>query len=116
MSQDYFPGTTVRIFDPSLYRDDISTPLSMTMKLATVLRWYGKKSTYNGVTCTYESLIDVHFWHGDRESKGHFADKIYAEIIAKPSINETIDNFPLPRRQLFKSLLWDAFKGGSAHA
>lgn len=112
MSQDYFPGTTVRVFDSSLYRDDRSTPLSVTIKLATVIRWYGKRSSTYG---TYPSLIDVVFWHSNRESKGHFADGPYVEIIAKPSINETIKNLPLPQRRLFKFLLWDTFKGGSVY-
>lgn len=51
-----------------------------------------------------------------RESKGHFADPKFVEIIAKPSINQMIDNLPLPQKSLFKFLLWDAFKGGSVHA
>lgn len=77
----YFPGTIVRVFDTRLYKNDKETPPSVTIKLATVKRWYGKKSTYSGQTVTYPSLIDIEFWHSGRESKGHFADSFYAEII-----------------------------------
>lgn len=77
----FFPGTLVRVFDTRLYKDDVSTPLSYTMRFATVLRWYGKKSVYSGQTVTYPSLIDVRFLHDKRESKAHFADDFYAEVI-----------------------------------
>lgn len=78
----FYPGDRVMVFDPSLYQDDVSTPLSKTLQPATVLCWYGK-------TCTppasmmigenpwkyerkYESLIDVQFDHDGRISRGHF--------------------------------------------
>lgn len=87
------------------------------MKLATVICWYGRYHNLPDQKYgVYPSCIDVYFWHSKRVSKGHFADSKFVEIIAKPSINETIENLPLPRRQLFKFLLWAAFKGGSAHA
>lgn len=109
MELEFYPGTTVRVFDPRLYKDDRTTPPSVTMKLATVIRWYGKKSTYNGQTATYPSLIDVIFWHDGRESKSHFADEIYSQIIAKPSVNECILNLPQKQRELFSFMMWDAF-------
>lgn len=106
---DYFPGTTVKVFDPRLYKDDRSTPLSTTIKLATVLRWYGKQSTYSGQTVSYPSLIDVQFWHDGRESKAHFADEIYVEVIAKPSVGQCIDNLPEPRKKLFSFMFVGCF-------
>lgn len=94
---DYFPGTTVRVFDPSLYRDDRSTPLSATMKLATVICWYGRYHNLPDQKYgVYPSCIDVYFWHSKRVSKGHFADPKFVEIIAKPSINETINKLASP--------------------
>lgn len=41
------PGIKVKVFDSRLYKNDKDTPLSMTMKSATVLQRYGKRSTYN---------------------------------------------------------------------
>lgn len=113
---EFFPGTTVRVFDTRLYKDDRTTPPSVTMKLATVIRWYGKKSTYSGQTVTYPSLIDVVFWHDGRESKAHFADDFYATIISKPSIDECISNLPQSQKELFSFMLWDAFRYGTVCA
>lgn len=75
--QDYFPGTRVIVFDYTLYKDDVSTPLSVTRKTATVTRWYGKKTRYG----EYSSLIDVIFDHDGRESKSHFANTTYITVI-----------------------------------
>ena len=46
MMKTFYPGTRVLVFDPSLFIDDVKTPLSTTMKPATVLRWYGKRSLF----------------------------------------------------------------------
>ncbi len=81
-----FPGARVKVFDSSLFKDDISTPLSMTMQPATVLRRYGMKSIshanvsygdYGEVygkpdVWLYPDLVDVRFDYDGRESKGHF--------------------------------------------
>ena len=69
----FYPGTRVLVFDPSLFEDDVKTPLDTTMKPATVLRWYGKRSLFGG----WEdgSLIDVDFDHRG-ESRGHFTEHI----------------------------------------
>jgi hypothetical protein len=72
-----FPGARVRVFDAKLFRNDRSTPLSMTMQRATVVRWYGQlEMRYSdGLTFgPYDSLIDVVFDHDGRLSRGHFAD------------------------------------------
>lgn len=71
--ETFYPGTRVLVFDPSLFLDDKGTPLSVTMKPATVLRWYGKRSNYGG--WTDDSLIDVNFDHRG-ESRGHFTTTV----------------------------------------
>lgn len=69
------PGTRVKIFDHRLYKDDKKTPLSMTMKEATVIRHYGEQARSYGedlVLGPYSSCIDVVFDHRpESESKGH---------------------------------------------
>lgn len=40
----YYPGTRVMVFDPRLYKDDKKTPPEYTIRPATVIRWYGKRS------------------------------------------------------------------------
>lgn len=72
--QNYFPGTRVRVFDTRLYKDDVSTPPSTTMRAATVKRWYGYRSQHHGV---YENQIDIEFDHRPGEvSRGHFANGV----------------------------------------
>jgi len=70
------PGTRVIVFDNLLYRDDVSTPLSVTMKPATVVRHYGKveeKYSCDLSLGPYTSMVDVVFDHRpERESRGHF--------------------------------------------
>jgi len=55
-------GDVVEVFDRSLYVDDKTTPLSVTMKKATVVKVYGAMRD----TC------DVRFEHDGRISHGHF--------------------------------------------
>lgn len=86
----YFPGTRVKVFDSRIYKDDISTPLSVTIKSATVVRWYGRlqQRFSDGSTLgPYPSLIDVIFDGETTESKAHFANNTYVDIIEKE--NET---------------------------
>jgi len=71
--QTFFPGTRVMVFDPRLFVDDKKTPHTVTVKPATVLRWYGKRSNFFG--WTDGNLIDVDFDHRG-ESRGHFADMV----------------------------------------
>ena len=58
------------VFDASLFKDDRTTPLSMTMKPATVICWYGYRDKQFGI---YGNMVDVLFDHRpERVSKGHF--------------------------------------------
>ena len=67
---DILPGDGVKVFDHLLYEDDKSTPISYTMRPATVVRRYGRRSLRFGV---YPDLIDVLFDHRlGRVSVGHF--------------------------------------------
>ena len=86
------PGSRVMVFDPSLYVDDVKTPLSQTIQPATVTRRYSMKTTsYNNVSYDdcgvsygepdvwkYPDLVDVKFDHDGRESRGHFTDVVEA--------------------------------------
>ena len=74
------PGDRVMVFDPRLYIDDFKTPLSVTVKPATVIARYGKKinSNFTGnKDWIYPDLVDVQFDHRPNEvSKGHFTDGV----------------------------------------
>lgn len=74
---EYWPGTRVEVFDSLLYINDIITPLSITVRPATVVKWYGyiseyMKREYGYKNACYPSLIDVKFDHRERVSTGHF--------------------------------------------
>jgi hypothetical protein len=61
------PGTRVKVFDHRLYKDDKTTPLSITMQPATVLKRY----KYPGYP--HEDVVDVEFDYRLGEvSKAHF--------------------------------------------
>ena len=96
----YFPGTRLKVFDHRLFLNDRDTPLSQTMQPCTVLRWYGKcdipafedrhrtPESWGGLSVEevrriwrYESLVDVRFDRDGRESRGHFADHRYVEVL-----------------------------------
>jgi len=68
----FVPGDRVLVFDPSLFKDDISTPTTMTFQPATVECHYGCKSKYG----TYPSLIDVTFDHNNKLSRAHFTSGV----------------------------------------
>ena len=73
-------GDKVLVFDHTLYRDDISTPLSVTMKAAKVILGNYAKETisiteYGTKTKVDIDLVDVEFEHRGF-SKGHFASTI----------------------------------------
>ena len=74
------PGDRVMVFDPRLYVDDFKTPLSVTVKPATVVARYGKKvnnNLTNNKDCFYPDLVDVKFDHRpDDISEGHFTHAI----------------------------------------
>jgi len=67
------PGTHVEVFDNSLYKNDLLTPSSVTLKEAVVVCRYGKVSTLGW---RYPDLVDVQFLHDGRISKGHFTDMV----------------------------------------
>ena len=70
-----YPGDRVLVFDHRLYKNDRQTPLTTTMRPATVIRYYGKYC--KGLQCFYPDLIDVVFDHRpQQESKGHFLTSI----------------------------------------
>ena len=75
------PGTKVKVFDCTLYKNDKLAPLSVTMKPATVVKHYGElahKCLINDLQLgPYESMIDVVFDHRpERESCGHFTSGV----------------------------------------
>lgn len=72
---EFFPRTRVVVFDPRRYKNDKVTPLSRTMRPATVVSWYGYRSKHCGL---YPSVIDVIF-DGDAEpSRGHLTGYLKA--------------------------------------
>jgi len=76
----YFPGTRVLVFDYRLYRDDVSTPLSHTMRPGTVKRWYCQRCGWPCEDHVDGNVVDVEFDHRPGGiSKGHFTD--YVEVI-----------------------------------
>ena len=90
MEQDVtlYPGTRVKVFDSSLYKDDKKTPPSVTIKKATVVKWYAYSRPPigggDGPNWEYENLVDVVFDHRpDSISHAHFADPPYITIIGK---------------------------------
>jgi len=76
MSETYFPGTRVLAFDNRLFKNDITTPLSMTMREATVVKWYGQlEEQYIDFTLgPYESLVDLIFDGETKICKSKFTD------------------------------------------
>ena len=56
-------GDEVLVFDRTLYRDDLTTPLTVTLKEATIVKVYGVGT---------DKTADVRFHHNNRISKGHF--------------------------------------------
>ncbi len=83
-----YPGSRVMVFDHRLYRDDVSTPLSVTMEPATVVCRYGRK--WEGhlgcfddwLSWNYSDLVDVRFDHRPWEiSKGHFTEGVTELVV-----------------------------------
>ena len=68
------PGDRVMVFDWLLFKNDFDTPLSVTMKPATVTRRYGRLPT-KFAPWGYPDLVDVVFDHRpEQESQGHFTN------------------------------------------
>lgn len=76
--QQIYPGDRVMVFDNTLFVNDVLTPLSVTMKPATVVRRYGQKVLYSiceDKPWVYPDLIDVEFDHRGF-SRGHFTNRV----------------------------------------
>jgi hypothetical protein len=90
-------GDRVMVLDPSLFKDDVSTPLSFTVRPATVVARYGENACwdylFNGQKVPetsylrvnenfydvwkYPDLVDVVFDHRPaRISRGHFTTSV----------------------------------------
>lgn len=75
------PGDRIKLFDPLLFKDDISTPLSHTIRPTTVIRRYKKQvKIFNTQKPVYDDLIDVIFDH--RPNKISFAHFTHMAKIA----------------------------------
>lgn len=73
MCNELYPGDRVMVFDSLLFVDDRKTPLTHTVRPATIVCRYGRKSNIG--PWVYEDLVDVVFDHRpDKISKGHFTD------------------------------------------
>ena len=76
--KEIMPGDRVLVFDPRVYKDDITTPFSHTVRPATVVCRYGMRgsnpfSIFSGDGLIYSDLIDVVFDHRPGQvSNGHF--------------------------------------------
>lgn len=69
------PGDRVLVFDSRRYIGDVETPLSITMRPATVIRRYGSWWFYNGERCIYPDLVDIQ-WEGSSISEAHFTEGV----------------------------------------
>lgn len=71
---EIMPGDRVSVFDHRLFKDDKSTPLSTTIKSATVIRRYGKEYPVSG---KHPDLVDVEFdYLPGQISKAHFTRNV----------------------------------------
>jgi hypothetical protein len=69
-------GDRVWVFDSLLFKNDKSTPLSYTVRKATVIEWIGYITEYYSPDLSlgpYDSCVTVLFDHRpERASPGHF--------------------------------------------
>lgn len=75
------PGARVKVFDSASFKNDKLTPLSKTVKPATVVCRYGKpRKVYVKDECElgpYPDLVDIIFDdQPERISKGHFTSGV----------------------------------------
>jgi hypothetical protein len=75
MQDEIMPGDRVLVFDPRRYINDVKTPLSMTMRPATVVRRYGMWDRYDGERVNYPDVVDVQ-WENGSITKAHFTDEV----------------------------------------
>jgi hypothetical protein len=69
------PGDRCVVFDSRLFVDDKTTPLSVTLRPATVLRRYSAQRIdfdRGGYLNEWVDLVDVAFDHSSVVSRGHF--------------------------------------------
>lgn len=70
-------GDRVLVYDSSCFIDDVSTPVEMLMKPATVVTRYGTKVDYGSGPVRYPDLVDVVFdCRPDRISRGYFTKSV----------------------------------------
>lgn len=62
-------GCRVLVFDSRRFVNDVATPLSVTLRPATVIRRY-KRRSFGGRGM--DDLVDVRYDGEDRISRGHF--------------------------------------------
>ena len=93
--RNIMPGDRVIVFDSSLFKDDVSTPLSHTMRPATVVCRYGYHPFWHLLhfdyphesyvelypggyeVWKYPDLVDVRFDHRPEQiSHGHFTNGV----------------------------------------
>ena len=74
--REILPGSRVRVFDPTLFKNDKDTPPSFTRRPATVIRRYGRRSPFYGYV--YRDCVDVLFdhWQSLELSRGHFTNMV----------------------------------------
>ncbi len=66
-------GSKVKVFDHRLYEDDISTPLSVTMKAATVVEIYQEEKKLKFSCLVADVVFD---YRPDEISKAHFVHQM----------------------------------------
>jgi len=66
-------GSRVKVFDHKLYENDISTPLSVTMKEATVKSIYQERYGLKFSRLVADVVFD---YRPNEVSRGHFVDQI----------------------------------------
>lgn len=62
---ELFPGDKVLVFSHLLFKDDKSTPLSITLRPSTIIARYG-------VSPEYPDMVDIVFDETGEVSKKHF--------------------------------------------
>jgi hypothetical protein len=79
---EIMPRSRVLAFASCSFVDDKGTPLSVTMRPATVVLRYGKPAKFLPISGTilgpYSDLVDIRFDHDPSwVSRGHFIDRVH---------------------------------------
>ena len=72
---DIKKGSRVKVFDHRLYDNDITTPLDVTMKEATVVKVYQETKRYKFSRLVADVIFD---YRPNEISKAHFVNQIVA--------------------------------------